>query len=322
VGPSAHTISAEFEMDSGLPRHLSTYVRLLLYLREIGAEELVRFRQKRPACELHLKDHLKEVGIEDLEAQAESLILPLAKESEIRANSHDDHIHYSFVHREFEHTVWGETRPESNEDVTHAVARAVVRKYLAGLASDLYTARTLNCALGSTIGFHGRLLGRELTPRNEDVAFQLQLPVIEGLDARTLLQIRNEETLSFARFRRALSTAINERTAAARKIDVEKIANGIRKDVLEPALADIESRLKGTTRSFRKKTGATLVIASVPMMYGLYTMNPLLIAAGLTPAVSSLNNAAHRYIEERGNVRLSDMFFLWHAQKHASRHAA
>jgi hypothetical protein len=158
--------------------------------------------------------------------------------------------------------------------------------------------------------------------RNDEIAFQLELPVVEGLDTRTLLKIRNDERLSFERFRGALSAAIYQRLAKDSNGNTKKIANEIRKDVLEPALADIEIRLKVATNSLRKKAGASLAIGSVPTIYGVYTLNPLLIAAGLTPAVNGLNNAVHRYIEERSNVALSDMFFLWQAQRHALKHAA
>jgi hypothetical protein len=167
-----------------LPEHLHTYVRLLLYLREIGADEFLLFRQKRPPCELHLEKHLREIGIEDGEAQIESVAPPrLAQEARIEVKDHNGHIDYALVHPEFEHTVWGAVSADSHDGVFLAVARAVVSKYLAALASDLYTARTLNCSLGSTIGFHGQLLGDKLAAsRNDEVAFRLELPVVEGLD--------------------------------------------------------------------------------------------------------------------------------------------
>lgn len=322
VGPSAHEISSSFDNGAGLPRHLPTYIRLLLYLREIGAEELLLFRQKRPPCQVHLRQHLKEVGIEDVESQAESLIPRLAQEATIQVKPRDGHIDYTFRHAEFEHTEWGSIRADFNDDLPRAVARAVVRKYLAAFASDVYTARTLSCALGSTIRFHRQLLNDEIAgSRNDKVAFQLELPVVDGLDARTLLKIRNDEKLSFNRFHRALLAAINERLAANANNNARKIANEIYKDILEPALADIELRLKAATRSLRKKAGISLAIG-VPTIYGLYTVNPLLIAAGVAPLVTSVHNAVHRCIEERGNVALSDMFFLWQAQKHALKHAA
>jgi hypothetical protein len=156
----------------------------------------------------------------------------------------------------------------------------------------------------------------------DQVAFELELPVVKGLDLRTLLKIRRDEKLSFERFRRALVTAIKDRLATGVHVDAKKIAREICKDVLEPALAEIESRLKGTTKSLRGKGAATLAISSIPAIYGLHSASPLLIAAGLTPAVNSLTNAVHRYIEERRDVALSDMFFLWQAQRHAERRAA
>jgi hypothetical protein len=322
VGPSPHEISSSLN-NHEMPIHLLTYIRLLLYLREIGAQELLLFRQKRPPCQLHLMQHLREVGIESLEEQTESLVPRLADEAKIQVAPHDGHTDYAFSHPQFEHTVWDAVAPGAESDLRGAIARAVVRKYLAALASDLHAARTLSCPLGSTIRFHGCLMtGGGAGSPTDQVAFELELPVVKGLDLRTLLKIRRDEKLSFERFRRALVTAIKDRLATGVHVDAKKIAREICKDVLEPALAEIESRLKGTTKSLRGKGAATLAISSIPAIYGLHSASPLLIAAGLTPAVNSLTNAVHRYIEERRDVALSDMFFLWQAQRHAERRAA
>jgi hypothetical protein len=222
VGPSANDISSAFHNETDLPHHLHTYIRLLLYLRDIGAEDLLLFRQKRPPCQLHLKQHLKEAGIEGAEEQAESLMPRLAQEATIKLRHHNDHIHYTFIHPDFEHTVWGSLSANSNVDLSYEVARAVVKRHLAALASDVFTARMLSCPLGSTVRF------------------------------------------------------------------LDKV----------------------------------FAISTLPTIYGLHTLNPLFVAVGLTPAVNSLTNAAHKYIEEQRDIALSDMFFLWQAQKHGLNHVA
>jgi len=65
VGPSAHAFSSSWnpETEPHTIERLLTYIRLLLYVREIGAEDLLIFREKRPPCEAHLEDHLNEVGL-------------------------------------------------------------------------------------------------------------------------------------------------------------------------------------------------------------------------------------------------------------------
>jgi hypothetical protein len=323
VGPSAHEISRAFEAESGLPRHLPAYVRLLLYLREIGAEELLVFRQRRPPCQDHLKDHLREVGIEDAEAEAERAIPQLAKEAKLQLHGHNDHIHYAFSHPQFEHTVWGSIRSDTDGDLSQAVARSVVRKYLASLASDLYTAKVLNSPLGSTVRFHTQLLAtRTVASEAGALAFQLELPVLNGVDPRTLLKIRNDERPTFDRFRRALTKALEDRLANISNTDTTNIVNEIRQDVLEPALGDIEMRLKAATGVLARKATASIGIAGLPTIFGLYMATPLLVAVGLGAAVNTLINATHKYFEEKRDVALSDMFFLWEVQQHALKHAA
>jgi hypothetical protein len=254
VGASAHQIPQEFESEARVPLHLPAYIRLLLYLREIGAERFLLFRQKPPACTEHLKQHLAEVGIQNLENDAESVVPSLASEGIIKTSIHDSHIHYAFSHPEFEHTVWGSVSNDIEGDLSEAVARSVVRRYLAALVSDLRTARMLNCPLGSSVRFHERLLAENKPIFGaDDVAFSLELPIVQGLDLRTLLKLRTDERPAFDRFRRALATAIKEKLSTDGQSDPRRIAKEIRKDVLEPALSEIELRLRATADSLRKK---------------------------------------------------------------------
>ena len=116
--------------------------------------------------------------------------------------SHDDHLHYTFNHPDFEHTVWGviesnATKSGSESAIRHATAESVHRRYLAALVSDIQTAQNLNSSLASTINFHGLLLkGLNGEKTAEDVAFQLDLPVLNGLSPEMLLKIRVERSRS------------------------------------------------------------------------------------------------------------------------------
>ena len=281
VGPSAHEISRAFEEKTRALDHLPTYVRLLLYLREIGAEKLLVFRQKRPPCQIHLKDHLREVGIEDVEDDVERAVPQFAKEGELSLRTHDDHIHYAFSHPQFEHTVWGSIPSDTKGDLSQALARSVVGRYLATLASDLYTARALKSPLGSTVRFHTKLLAsnRPSTTDTGTLAFHLDLPTLHGVEVRTLLKIRSDETPAFEKFRRALVKAMEDGLANNKGANISEIANEIRRDVLEPALNDIELRLKRATGSLATKAASSIAISSLPTICGLYTATPLLYSS-------------------------------------------
>jgi hypothetical protein len=154
------------------------------------------------------------------------------------------------------------------------------------------------------------------------LAFHLNLPTLHGVEVRTLLKIRSDERPAFEKFRRALVQAMDDRLANNKAANLQEIANEIRRDVLDPALDDIELRLKRAAGALTEKAATSIAIGSLPTICGLYTATPLLIAAGITPVITTLINATHKYIEEKRDVALSDMFFLWEAQRHALRHAA
>jgi hypothetical protein len=68
-----------------------------------------------------------------------------------------------------------------------------------------------------------------------------------------------------------------------------------------------------------------MAIYGVPVIYGMHTTNPLYIATGLSAAAkiaSSVNTAAQKFVDDRRDVSMSDMFFLWKVQRHSMKHAA
>lgn len=323
VGPSANAFSEWLNKDTDpyIIKRLLNYVRLLLYIREIGAEELLVFRQKRPACEVHLEDHLKEVGIDPALVHAEKIIKELASKAEIFTEPHNNHLDYTFIHPEFEHTVWGAVKKNasSSESALHyAVAESVFRRYLANLASDVWTAQTLSSPLGATVNFHGQLLNAYKTALDDsDVAFHLNLPILKGLSPKVLLKIRQDEKPHFEKFRQSLRLAIKERLENASSEKVSEIAEEVRKDVINPALSDIELRLKVAKNAMTKKAGLSITLGVLATTYGLLTVNPIVAGVGVTAALGGTLTAGQKFIEEKHDITLSDMYFLWQAMKHS-----
>lgn len=323
VGPSALQFSRLLDQDvrPEVVERLITYVRLLLYIRQIGAESLFVFRQKRPPCEVHFEDHMREVGLDPEMMLADHLIEQLGHRAEISAKPHEDHLDYTFNHPEFEHTVWGGvTKDAANTDVQlrHAVTVSVLKKYLSSLASDIHSARVLNSPLGSTVYLHGQLLKIIKAGFNEaDVAFELRLPVLQGVQPDVLLKLRQDERPYFERFRQSLRLAIKARLDHVGTDDATKIADEIRRDLLTPALNDIEFRLKAAKSTLTKKIGVSVTLGALATSCGLLTANPFLVAAGATPAVAYTIAASQKFIEETRDIELSDMYFLWQAQHHS-----
>jgi hypothetical protein len=316
VGPSAHRVSGDMENganEASLAR-LTSDIQLLLYLREVGAEPLVTFRQKPPPCEVHVDQHAREVGLDQALDRLDVIAERAAKKAQIKTEKHEDHFHYEFVHSRFEHTVWGTVWPEG-EDLRLEVSRAVFRRFMSHLTSDVRTARMLSLPLASTIQVHGDLLGlTAASPSAAEVMFDLRLPVVDGVDVRTLLELRQAEGEYFERFRVALRLAAEERLRAG-GTDSAAVGEEIRREVIDPAITDINVRLRAAADTLAAKTRLTTRLSAVLTACGVYVQEPLLVSAGMTAAGASMQ-AWMKHEDEVGQVRLSDMFFLWQAEGH------
>jgi hypothetical protein len=196
-----------------------------------------------------------------------------------------------------------------------------MKKYLSSFASDIYTARGLDSPLGSTVYFHGQLLKTIKAGLKEaDVAFQLKLPILEDVSPEVLLKVRSDEKPHFEKFRQSLRLAIKQRLDNVSSDKATEIADEIRKDIIDPALNDIELRLKSAKEVVTKKAGLSLTLGALTTTFGLLTANPFLVAAGATPAVGYTIAAGQKFIEEKRDIALSDMYFLWQAQEHSKNH--
>jgi hypothetical protein len=317
VGPGAFRVAQELE--GGSPAEVSdrlvSDIRMLLYLREIGAEPLLLFRQKPPACEVHVAQHAEEAGLVAALGRLDAYAEQLARESKIETQPHDDHVHYTFVHPRFEHTVWGVVEPAGG-DLNQEIARAVLDRYMAHLTSDVRAARMLGLPLASTVQLHGDLLGMTpQAPSAAQVMFDLELPVVDGLDIKTLIRLREEEREHFERFRIALRVAANARLDDGDG-DPAAAALKIQQEVIDPALSDINVRLKVAAEVATQKTRGTTRLGAALIACGVYFGEPTITAAGIVAAGASVQ-ATMKKVDDVGQARLSDMFFLWQAQEHA-----
>jgi hypothetical protein len=326
VGASAYDLVRQ---NAGLAQEhfnerILSHIQLLLYLREIGAEPLLAFREKPPACEIHLKESADKAGLRELLEISEEESVYLEGDATISLRPHEDHVDYRFDHPKFEHTVWG-VIPQTSGDASDMVARRTVcafvfQRYVAHLASDVRAARSLRTPLGSTIRYHRRLLqGQPHRDGIPEIAFALGLPVLRGIDPATVIRLRSDEHAAFERFRRALRTAVSERFRSAADPRAEVLAGEIQADLIVPALYDIEGRLESARSALAKKASVNLSLGAIATACGLFANEPILTAAGLGGAVGALT-ALHKHVDEVREVELSDMYFLWHvADQHGRR---
>lgn len=276
---------------------------------------MLLFREKPPACRLHARDHLMKGGFQTDDAMIASLSETILREGRVVSTwPHDDHFHYSFHHPTFTHSAFGVLRDVSSSGPSpELVARDVVEMYVSHLAMDVRVAQTLQAPFGSDLGYYDILLrsfGRRVT--EEDIAFELQLPFLENITPRDLIKLRQEEREPFERFRLALRKAITERLNISGSTEVSKLASEIERDVLRPALFDVDQRLRAARQVLARKAATSLGVGAFATTCGLVLGVPLLVGAGAAATAGAIQ-AEYKFIEESRDIRLMDMYFLWKA---------
>jgi len=301
-----------------------SHIRVLLYLKQIGAETLVTFREKPTPCEEHWQKHAKDAGLQRVLRSGEELIPLLAQEAEIKLTVNPNgSADFRFDHPQFEHTVWGTLKRQQIEKRTanqihRAVAEAVLRRYMAHLTSDVAASHQTKVPLGATIKFHGRLLQKSNELTNASVAFHLQLPILEGVPTETLVKIRHDEQDYFKRFQNRLRLAIDERIKIDSSSDVAKLAIQIRNDLIEPELQKIKDRLAASEKLLLKKSVVGIALGTFATICGLIAGLPptVTIPAAITPILTMYGQAESKHLEEKRDLSLEDMYFLWQAAQH------
>jgi hypothetical protein len=318
-GPPAHKYARDLDdPDEPTLVNIANHVEALVYLREIGAEPLLQFVEKRSACEQHFRQHAQEAGLGDVLAGSREWTQRLAEGGVVEdLREHDDHWHFRFNHPVLEHTAWGVAR-SSTHDATPTeleVAEAVFAMYTAHLTSDVLTARDLGIPLGAGVRLHEDVLQAHTSKiAPEKVAFDLRLPVFEELPIRDIVKLREDEWEYFERFRHALTVAIQERIDESDSST--DAADRVYLDVIEPSLMDLDRRLRSAERAFAGKVGASLAVGSLTTIVSLLIGAPLEIGLGLAGTASL--RAGDKYIEDRRQIELSDMYFLWRLERRSA----
>jgi hypothetical protein len=303
-------------------------IRLLLYLRNIGADDLLVFTNKPGRCTRHWRKHAREVGLGSALPEASKLIERLADEVEIEAmpcEGHDTPVphntHYTIIHPLLPtvFTSYGPRGRASSPSGRLKIAEDVVSLLSAGLVSDIRASRQLDASLGSRFFFDREMLRAAKRKGTEaDVAFRLRLPVLDGIEPELLLRVRQDEQDAFESFRTKLRLAAKERLERSEDPDAEKIALELRSDIINPALNDIERRLKAATKLMQHKAGLNIGLGSLITTCGLLAANPVITGAGVAAMVGLNITAANKYLDEQRDIALSDMYFLWRAKQHAT----
>lgn len=326
VGPRAYSIHRSLEVDEeqGL-QHVRGFAEMLFYIREVGAESLLSFADKRPACSMHLPDHAEQAGMGPLLADGDEWVerLKAGARCEVRfigksGACAEDHWGYTLNHDWLEHTRWGEThgsREMSPEEVIHEALMDWYRDGLGHLTADVEFARSTGAALGAGATLQEEVL--ESMPRSRasvlDVAFELPLPVLSGVSAKALMQLKEDHGAAFDVFRQALKTAIKERLKGDEPAAAAAIASEIAEDVIDPALADIGNAMAASGRLLRRSGALTAGVGVIATTVGLLAGAPMVVGPLVGAAVAGTD--VKRYWADRKDVETSDMYFLWRLRR-------
>jgi len=314
AGPSAVEMKLLLDKDEQrFLEHIAADIELFQYIDEIGGRELLVFVDKP----LLGSDYSPEF-VRQARPVINVLAEKLANESTITWSDHDDHMHFVLNHPMLEHTQWGSIGKQHASDAhsskEHAAAWQVLGPFLQCLVTDISLAHELSLPLGSTVALHGEIL-REMDSEvsGGDVAFNIELPVIDGLSITALLQLRQDENDSFELFRGALRSAVNERVAA---IDLGRDARGLAKeierDVINPELRRIRLKMDTTRKRLRRNSGLAVVAGGLITSCGIAGGSGF-FDAGATVAVSGVAAAIRQASDAALNIKSHDMYFLWKA---------
>jgi hypothetical protein len=307
------TAKVEPAVDEVAVRVLSQ-VELLLYLREIGALDLLVFREKPHAfCADHFRQHAEELGIPAAldDALADEVVDYFAKTSTLEITEAEGERFLWFTHPDLD-AGWALSMPsDRGEPDKRAIAARAFAQQCMALVSDVGQARNLRLPL-TTVGHS--LIRREASELDEtSVALALNLPIVQGLGAKDLLQLIREHPHEFEAFRHAVTMAIREQVAG-READPAVVAERVRRDFIDPALADIHRRLEVATRALGRKMAQNALIGAAATSVGFLTGVPLVWGGGIAMVGSSIRHL-NKFAEEEKDVELSDLYFLWRLEK-------
>ena len=293
------------------------------------AEGMLVYRPKPHACAFHLRQHARQYSATELLEGREAWISSFSAEAKIaRLERHDDHWHYVVFHPDIEHMAIGALHlpvPEAKAPKDTEVFGAVFDQYAANLVSDIGAARAMRSPLGAAASIHEALLSTSPAgpPRIQDALFNLSLPVISDLKTQDLIKLRQENWQYFDAFRSALKAAARELISNAKDgIPPAGVARQIETDVIEPELIRIRQVLRASVDSLTHKSAISLPVGAVATTIGLLDKFPMMVAGTAavlaTGGIGSFLVDYKKYIDDRREVRLSDMYFLWKVQ-HAIR---
>ena len=150
------------------------------------------------------------------------------------------------------------------------------------------------------------------------------VPFLGNLSAPEILRLREGEREHFILFRQALNKAISEYVKVNGSFS-KNDAKHLHYDVIEPALAKLDLKIKNAQRIILKGTGRRAIAWTGAISAGVYAgllPNSLVAAAGalgLTKILADLLKDLLAHGDAQDVIRHDEMYFLWQVQRKAKR---
>ena len=228
-----------------------------------------------------------------------------------------------FSHPLFETTEVLVTRAEHakrSKITARSMAKNMYSTACIATVGDVALARQMEAPLVTNVGTATPFVRRPTKSATiNDVALSLQLPILEGVKTERILKFREENRPQYEQFRAALTVAIREAIARLETGDPRLIADSVRREYVVPALAEIQAGLATAKRAFSIKAGSTASVGGALVTVGLLSGMPVIFGTGVA-TVASASLSFHKFLDDRRQVELSDMYFLWKASRKATHH--
>jgi len=308
--------------DEELRERLLPNFETVLLVRELGADALVEFLPRVPACFKHWRRHAREAGIEDIAKREIEIVDQLLRETSIALRREGDGALCTINNPDFSHTQWVHFRREeitgrSEKQIKRSALRRVARIFVVHLSADVKAARTYGGAFGSTIPMFRKLLANR-GKNVSNVAFEVGLPTLDGLSTAQLIDVRLKYEDTFTRFRKRVGSFLEEciRQGLTGPADIRA---KLKAELIDGELEELKLNLERAKESTKRKStyalslgslvatiGVTTGIIAPPAAFGLAAM---VSAASLSPGVS-------KYVDDMVRIKADDMYFLLQAEAH------
>jgi hypothetical protein len=308
--------------DAEIQERLLPHFEAVLMVRELGAEALVEFLPRVPVCFKHWREHAREAGIEDIYEKEKEFADGLLRETSIRLQRTGDGVCCTMNNPDFSHTQWvdfrqEEIRDESEEQIKRDALKRITRKFLVHLTADTNAAKKYGGALGSTIPVFQKLLGNR-GRQVSNVAFEVQLPTLDGLSTAQLVEVRLEYQEAFDRFRKHLGSFLEDciRRGVTQPADVQA---KLKADLIDGELEELKLDLKRAQEALRRKSTYALSLGTLAATVGVTTgivAPPVAYVVATTVLATSLSPAVSKYVDEMVRIKSDDMYFLLQAEPH------